>query len=403
MPRRLRVPFDDLEAFRREFETHIARGGLFVPTLERFAPRELVEVQLELRFCAAEPVLEAEVVAQLRPAAGNLGGIALQLLEPTPALRARLAALTGLPVHPDRPSVQSAPAHRPQRSPARLRALLRADARAHETHTLDLSSTGALLPAGEEPLPVGERVRLALVHPGSGEQLELEARVVRHGVRDGRVEQIAVEFAPGAHGEVARRFIDESVAASHARSLGRVEGDLAAIDPMNLLQMLPASAQQGTLRLLAPEPGRIGTVLFRDGAIVFASLGRLRGRKALCRLIAWRAGRFEYAPEISAEAENEMAPLSLPGALLEALQHHDELGELDRSALPADVLLERRPVGGAPWSKLEGELLELLALPRPVADLVDAHPDYDVVIYRALLGLLDARAIARRPAPRPRA
>jgi hypothetical protein len=401
--RRLRVPFDDLESFRREFETHISRGGLFVPTLERFEPRELVEVELELRFCGASPVLPAEVVQQLRPGGGSLRGIALQLLESTPELRARLEALTGL-VRAQPPSpVRPGPQRRHERHDTRLKTHLRSQGRAESTYTVSLSQSGALLPAGEDPLPIGDRVRLSLVHPRSGEELEIDARVVRHDLRDGRVEHIAVEFASDLEQGTGRNFLDSSVAAAHARSLGRVEGDLAAMNAAALLQMLPSSAPEGTLLLRAPEPGRIGCVLFRGGVLALVSLGRLRGPKALCRLLAWQDGIFEYTPGIEPDGDrDETAPLALPGALLEALQHHDELGNLDRSALPANALLERRRPPGSGGTKLENELLGLLERPRRVAELVDACPAYDVEVYRALLALLDGGAIALRTAP-PRA
>jgi Tfp pilus assembly protein PilZ len=403
MTRRLRVPFDDLEAFRREYETHIARGGLFVPTLERFEPRELIEVQLELRFCGAEPVLQAEVVRQLRPGGGSLRGIALQLLEPTPQLRARLEALTGVARSAAETPPRPGPDRRHERHPTRLPTRLESARRAEATYTLNLSESGALLPAGEDPLPIGERVRLSLVHPRSGEQFEVDARVVRHELRDGRVEHIAVEFASDLELGAGRSFLESSVAAAHARAIGRVEGDLAAMNPAALLQMLPASASEGTLVLRAPQPGRIGCVLFRGGALALVSLGRLRGAKALSRLLAWEEGHFEYAPSIEPDEDHdETAPLPLPGALLEALQHHDELRHVDRSALPGDALIERLRLPGAGSDKLQDDLLGMLERPRRTGELVDASPAYDVEVYRALLALLDAGAIALRPAP-PRA
>jgi hypothetical protein len=293
------------------------------------------------------------------------------------------------------------PERRHERHAARLKTHLQSERRAESTYTIDLSESGALLPAGEDPLPIGDRVRLSLVHPRTGEQLEVEARVVRHDVSQGRVEHIAVEFASDLEQGVGRSFLDSSVAAAHARALGRVEGDLAAMNAAALLQMLPSSAPEGTLVLRAPQPGRIGCVVFRGGALASVSLGRLRGAKALCRLLAWQEGHFEYTPGVEPDEDrDETSPLALPGALLEALQHHDELGHLERSALPGDALLERRPCADPPSGKLERELLALLERPRRVAELVDASPAYDVEVYRALLALLDAGAIGVRAAPR---
>jgi len=402
MSRRLRVPFDHLEAFRREFELHIAYGGVFVPTLERFEPRELIEVELELRFCSASPVYAAEVVRQLRPAGSRLRGVALQILEPVSELRTRLEALTGL-AHSEPPAPQrSGPPRRYQQRNARVQTSLRSAGSERATYTVNLSTTGALLPAGENPPPIGDRVKLSLIHPRSGERLEVDARVVRHELRDGKVEHIAVEFAALLDQGIERSFLESSLAAAHARSIGRVEGDLRAMNPASLLQMLPSSAPEGTLLIRAPEPGRIGCVLFRDGALALVSLGRLRGPKALCRLLAWQEGRFEYIPEILSGQEDEQEPgaaLHLPGALLEALQHHDELAHLDRSALPGEAGLARTRDASADDGKLESELLGLLSRPRRIAELVDASRAYDVEVYRALVALLDAGAVELQPTP----
>jgi hypothetical protein len=399
MHRRLRVPFDDLEAFRREYEAHIARGGLFVPTLERFEPRELVEVELDLRFCDASPVLQAEVVRKLRPPGRSLPGIALQLLESTPQLRARLEALTGIrALEPEAPS-RPGPGRRHERREERVETQVRSGRSERATYTLNLSSSGALLPAGDDPPPLGDLVRLSLVHPRTGERLEVDARVVRHELRGGKVEQVAVEFASQLSQGIEGAFLETSLAAAHARSIGRVEGDLSAMNPAGLIQMLPSSANEGTLVIRAPQPGRIGCVLFRNGMLAYVSLGLLRGSKALCRLLAWQEGRFEYTPEIlPVEEWEEAEPLPLPGALLEALQHHDELANVDRSGLQPEALLFRAGGVGDSQDKLEAQLLALLERPRRVGEVLDSIPEYDVVIYRALLALLESGAIALRGA-----
>jgi len=168
-----------------------------------------------------------------------------------------------------------------------------------------------------------------------------------------------------------------------------------------LIQMLPSSANEGTLVIRAPEPGRIGCVLFRQGMPAYVSLGRLRGAKALCRLLSWQEGRFEYTPEILAVREWEEAqPLPLPGALLEALQHHDELETVDRGSLRSDAVVRRVGEPEAAEGKLESQLLALLDRPRRVGEIVDRLAAYDVSIYRALLALLDEGAIELRSPPR---
>lgn len=84
MTQRLRLVFQDPEGFRQEYERNMSAGGAFVHTETELALREHVEVEISLSFCAANLVLEAEVVHQMP------GAVAVQFLEEAPALRRRL-------------------------------------------------------------------------------------------------------------------------------------------------------------------------------------------------------------------------------------------------------------------------------------------------------------------------
>ncbi len=399
MFRRLTVPFDDLETFRRELEWHIAQGGIFVPTQEQFQLREVVEVQLDLRFCEAAPVFEGEVVNQVRPGRGSqapIAGVALQFLDPAPKLRAELESITGLqppaPVIPDRPG----PSRRHERSPARVAVRVELEDRRFETYTLNVSRSGLLIPIEGDPIPIGRRMRITLTHPRTSEVLRVTGRVVRHEISGSRVSALGVQLEPDpAQREAQGRFLEDSSAAAHARDLGGIRGDLAAVGVPSLLQMFPGSAVEGTIELVHAN-GDHGRVLFQNGLLRHASVSGVEGLKAVSRMAGWDAGQFAFTPSIL-PGEPSAEPISIEHALLDALTHHDELQSLDLRAVPREALLECAD-GQAPGAepKLEQALIDQLARPRRVADLVDATPAFDVEVYRALLALLESGALRRR-------
>jgi type IV pilus assembly protein PilZ len=88
--RRLHLVFDSPELFEQEYVQNLSKGGAFIPTQERFALREVVEIAVELPFAGDTLALAAEVVHCLPPEAvpaGGTAGVAVQFLDATPALR----------------------------------------------------------------------------------------------------------------------------------------------------------------------------------------------------------------------------------------------------------------------------------------------------------------------------
>jgi Tfp pilus assembly protein PilZ len=93
-PRILLVAFARSDAFRREYESNLANGGVFVATGESFELREKVRVKLVLGFCRREIELAGEVVHRVTREMGALGGspgVAISFDEPRTTSRARPA------------------------------------------------------------------------------------------------------------------------------------------------------------------------------------------------------------------------------------------------------------------------------------------------------------------------
>jgi len=93
MAYRLHLVFEDLDAFRVEFERNIAMGGAFIPTSDPLELRSFVEVAIELPFCEQSLVLEAEVVHLVPPEHALNAvdtGVAVSFRKPANELRAIL-------------------------------------------------------------------------------------------------------------------------------------------------------------------------------------------------------------------------------------------------------------------------------------------------------------------------
>lgn len=387
-PRRLEARFDSLEAFAREYAQNVSQGGIFIETDAGFELRELVVVCLVLSFRADAVELEGEVVA-MRPAGLSSAppGVAVQLLAPASELRARLGPLAEMPAAPE-PEV-AADVRLVPRTPTRVQA--RVEGAGSAVRTLDLSTRGALLEAGEEAPAVGETVELSLQHPVSGEEYTIEGTVVRHHEEDGAVRGVGVRFETNVVEQPGvERFVEDVQAAAHARSLGGIQGPIDALGLASLLQMFGASTSHGTLRVA--REGLEGVVAFRGGVLCCVRLGEIAGPKALARLLGWRDGSFEFHAQLEPDLPED-PPVPLDGAIFEAVQQLDELARVVLPSTIADAPLgldrARLEAETGPLEKVEEAVVDLIGAGFPLSRVLDVIPVPDAEIHQALRTLLE--------------
>ncbi len=391
--RRLRVVFPTADAFRAEYDSNLANGGVFVETDELPGLREPVRVELVLAYSRKSLVLEGEVVhcvPKELAASGAKPGVAVQLQLGVAELRRRLAPLRG-------PGAEEREDRRDtRRFPARVAAQIEAGEGSVSGHTRNLSPTGVLVSVAESALPLGERVQLTLEHPLTGEQLQVEGRVARQvaGQRgDGAVAAVAVHFDPGdpKRGEV-EHFIRDLRQAEHARRLGGIAGTLEELGVETLLAMFGRAAPQGTLAMRRAESEDEAVVGFEKGLLRFVRLGPTTGIKALVRALDWSRGSFEFHARLDPVQPTE-PPLPFEAALLEALQQRDELALLDLREL--DPARRLRVIGEAPSSpsKVEAALLELASAGFNLARMLDIIPEPDPEVLRAVAQLVDSGTV----------
>jgi Tfp pilus assembly protein PilZ len=393
--RTLQVRFESAEAFQQEYVANLIHGGVFVSSDEIVKPRERVGIELILDFSGDRLTLTGEVVHQITPEMAEMGampGVAVQFDGSGEALRKKLAPLFKRSSSPVQQPLK--PGDRARRTKAHVTARIDGKAVQVTGHTRDLSRSGVLVSVPGKGAPVGEKVRLSLTHPTSGESMEVDGLVVRDIRAESGVSGLGIAFEP-EEGERAdlEHFVDGIQSTEHARRLGGITGEIAEVGIQNLAQMFMSTLPAGTLTLQQGQ--REGVIGFEGGMLHFARLGTASGLKALVRLLSWTEGRFEFHASLDAVEKRE-PPIPLEGALLDAVRMLDEAERIDRSQLPADARprIAKANAEKDDLGKLETTVLELVQAGFTVQRMVDLIPEPDPEIYRTLVSLSERGAIS---------
>ena len=392
----LRVSFESTEAFQREYAANLVNGGIFVPTDRTLKTFERVQVELVLAFSGDRLTMAGEVVHRVAPEMARMGapaGVAVQFDEPLEVVRKRLEPLCAISGVSGEPPADSGQRQAP-RTKARVTACVRGRTGQVVGHTRDLSRTGVMVSVPGEGIPVGEKVRVSLTHPTSGESMEVDGLVARDIQGDSGVSGLGIAFEPAESKRAdLERFVEGVQSTEHARRLGGITGDIAEFGVQNLLQMFTSSMPTGTLTLQHGQ--REGVIGFDDGQLRFVRLGRATGLKALVRLLAWSEGRFELHASLDSVEERE-EPMPLQAMLFDAARLIDEGGRIDHSRLPAAAKprIAKQGSEGDDLSKVEAAVLDLVRAGFTVQGMVDVIPEPDPAIYRALLTLSECGAIS---------
>jgi Tfp pilus assembly protein PilZ len=451
MARRLRLPFADAAEFREEYERNIVNGGAFIRTAEEFEVRELAEVEIELGFCGDSVVLEAEIVHFVRAEQADSEaavGVAVQFLEPAPLLRDTLQRFIGedtsaeaddaepaeedLLDHDDIPSFEleespeedhveevseepifdpsevDLPQSREEEDPfaaapdrrkaprirTRVQARVDANSMSLEGHTRDLSRTGALISADASGLPIGKAVTLELVHPVTGEELEVEGAVSRHVETEGTVAAVGIEFGPEASDDGVAAFVEDAGQVESERQRAGIYGAIGELGMATLLRMFALHARRGTLTVITGvEEGSIG---FENGILRHMRVGEVRGVKALSRFLSWDRGNFEFHARLD-PADGEPVAVAVEEAIQEAIRQREDMirAELTDMLDPAACFaIDAEALRGEKGlNKTEEAVLDLVAARFSVRRILDVIPQPDAEVIEALRSLLDGAII----------
>jgi CheY-like chemotaxis protein/tetratricopeptide (TPR) repeat protein len=110
-------------------------------------------------------------------------------------------------------------------------------------------------------------------------------------------------------------------------------GEMGLVD---LIQTIEMGRKTG--RIFLDNPPHKGAVAFRDGKVVDARTGRLKGERAFYRMLVWNEGVFQM--EFGPHEEQDVIELSTQGLLMEGMRRVDEWGRLLEQLPPLEHAFE---------------------------------------------------------------
>jgi hypothetical protein len=263
-----------------------------------------------------------------------------------------------------------------------------------EGRTRDLSQAGALISADASDLPIGKAVKLELVHPATGEQLEVEGTVSRHVETEGTVAAVGIEFGPETAGDGVAAFLEDVKQTERDRRRTGIYGAIGELGMAALVRMFGINARRGTLTVISGvEEGSIG---FEDGSLRQVQLGEVRGVKALSRFLSWERGSFEFHAQLD-PADGEPLAIAVEEAIQQATLQREDLIRAEGTGMldPASCFTVDREAlcGESGLTKAEEAVLDLVAARFSVRRILDVIPQPDVEVMEALKSLLDRKII----------
>jgi CheY-like chemotaxis protein len=225
-----------------------------------------------------------------------------------------------------------------------------------------------------------EWAAIPIVFLTSQKSIEDKIRGLELGVEDYLTKPIFVRELIARVNLLLARRTQENIATTRGPTSGRTRfsgstSDMAVVD---LLQTFEISRKSGVVHLRSS--GLVGHVYFRDGKVVDAELGRLRGEEAIYRALIWNEATFEV--EFRPTANEDVIGGSTQAILMEGMRRVDEWGRLCEQLPPLVTvfeidhaqLLER-------LNEIPDELNGILRLfdgTRTLSDVVDDSPFEDL-------------------------
>lgn len=112
-------------------------------------------------------------------------------------------------------------------------------------------------------------------------------------------------------------------------------GSLADMGVVDLVQTFEIGRKTGVIKL---EGERTGTVYFKEGRVIDAELGRLRGENAFYRMLNTFEGQFEVS--FTPVDRAERIEVSTQGLLMEGMRRLDEWGRMLEQLPPLETVFE---------------------------------------------------------------
>ena len=182
-----------------------------------------------------------------------------------------------------------------------------------------------------------EHAHIPVVFLTSQKSIEDKIRGLELGVEDYLTKPIFVrELIARVNLLLARRTQERMATAMPMSRRTRLSGSLEDMGVVDLLQTFEISRKTGVGKI--GNGRREARIYFRDGKVVDAELGRLRGEEAVYRALIWSSGHFEV--EFCPIDREDIIPTSTQGLLMEGMRRVDEWGRLCEQLPPLATIFE---------------------------------------------------------------
>ncbi|RYZ02931.1 MAG: response regulator [Myxococcales bacterium] len=182
-----------------------------------------------------------------------------------------------------------------------------------------------------------EHAHIPVVFLTSQKSIEDKIRGLELGVEDYLTKPIFVrELIARVNLLLARRTQERMATAMPTSRRTRLSGSLEDMGVVDLLQTFEISRKTGVGKIANGR--REARIFFRDGKVVDAELGRLRGEEAVYRALIWTTGTFEV--DFCPIDREDIIPTSTQGLLMEGMRRVDEWGRLLEQLPPLATVFE---------------------------------------------------------------
>jgi len=135
---------------------------------------------------------------------------------------------------------------------------------------------------------------------------------------------------------LARRTQEHIATRTTTSGRTRFSGSIQDMAVVDLLQTFEVSRKSGIVNLTSGT--QRANIYFRDGKIVDAEVGRLRGEEAVYRTLIWNEAEFEVV--FTVVKNDDVMNTSTQGILMEGMRRVDEWGRLTEQLPPLATVFE---------------------------------------------------------------
>jgi len=165
---------------------------------------------------------------------------------------------------------------------------------------------------------------IPIVFLTSDKSIDDKVRGLELGVEDYLTKPIFVRELITRVNILLARKTQQKIAMSPLAARTRFSGALEDMGVVDLLQTVEVSRKSGVARIVSGH--REAVIYFRDGRVIDADHGQLRGEEAVYRALLWNSGTFEV--EFGPVDNEEVISTTTQGLLMEGMRRIDEWGRL---------------------------------------------------------------------------